>query len=65
MSPDNLSDAIKTILAITAEHTRREFVGVENAAREHNLPAYVLFNHPIDGSTLALREKLERFGRMQ
>jgi hypothetical protein len=55
MLPDNLSHAITANLAIIVKHTRREFVGVQNAAREHHMPAYVLLDHPIHGSTLALR----------
>ena len=55
ISPDNPSDAIKTILAVIVEHAGGDFVGVLNPQPEHNLPAYVLFNHPRHHSTLALR----------
>lgn len=55
ISPDNPSDAIKTILAVIVEHAGGDFVGVLEAIPEHNLPAYVLFNHPRHRSTLALR----------
>ena len=61
ISPDHPSDAIKTILAVIVEHAGGHFAGVQNAAREHNLPAYVLFNHPRHRSTLALRLD-ENFG---
>ena len=55
ISPDNPSDAIKTILAVVVEHAGGDFVGVLEPVPEHNLPAYVLFNHPKHRSTLALR----------
>ena len=61
ISPDYPSDAIKTILAVIVEDAGADFVGVQNAAREYNLPAYVLFNHPRHRSTLALRLD-ENFG---
>lgn len=59
--PDSPSDAIKAILAVIVEHAGGDFVGVLEAMPEHNLPAYVLFNHPKHHSTLALRLD-ERFG---
>ena len=55
ISPDNPSEAIKTILAVIVEHAGGDFVGIQDAAPEHHLPAYVLFNHPRHRSTLALR----------
>ena len=55
ISPDNPSEAIKTILAVIVEHAGADFVGVLDPLPEHNLPAYVLFNHPRHPSTLALR----------
>jgi len=61
ISPDNPSDAIKTILAVIIEHAGADFVGVLDPLPEHNLPAYVLFNHPRHHSTLALRVD-ETFG---
>lgn len=54
ISPDNPSDAIKTILAVI-EHAGGDFVGVLEPIPEQDLPAYVLFNHPRHQSTLALR----------
>lgn len=53
--PDNPSDAIKAILAVIVEHAGGDFVGVLEAMPEHNLPAYVLFNHTKHRSTLAVR----------
>ncbi len=61
ISPDKPSNAIETILAVIVKHAGGDFVGVQNAAREHDLPAYVLFNHPRHRSTLALRLD-ENFG---
>jgi len=55
ISPDNPSDAIKTILAAIVEHAGGDFVGLQEPMPEQNLPAYVLFNHPRHRSTLALR----------
>ena len=55
ISPDNPSEAIKTILAVIVEHAGGDFVGVLVPSPEHNQPAYVLFNHPRHHSTLALR----------
>jgi hypothetical protein len=55
ISPDNPGDAIKTILAVIVKHAGGDFVGVQDPLPEHNLPAYVLFNHPRHHSTLALR----------
>jgi hypothetical protein len=55
ISPDNPSEAIRTILAVIVEHAGGDFVDVQPALAEHGLPAYVLFNHPRHGSTLALR----------
>ena len=55
ISPDNPSDAIKTILAVIVEHAGGNFVGLLDPIPEHDLPAYVLFNHPRHHSTLALR----------
>ena len=55
ISPDNPSDAIKTILAVIVEHAGGDFVGLLEPMPEQNLPAYVLFNHPRQQSTLALR----------
>ena len=55
ISPDNPSDAIKTILAVIVEHAGGDFVGLLEPMPEQNLPAYVLFNHPRHQSTLALR----------
>src|SRR5215831_16954318 len=45
ISPDNPSDAIKTILAAIVEHAGGDFVGLQEPMPEQNLPAYVLFNH--------------------
>ena len=53
ISPDNPSDAIKTIAIV--EHAGGDFVGLQEPMPEQNLPAYVLFNHPRHQSTLALR----------
>ena len=61
ISPDNPSEAIKTILAVIVEHAGGEFVGVQDASPEHRLPLYVLFNHRKHRSTLALRLD-ENFG---
>ena len=55
ISPDNPSEAIRTILAVIVEHAGGDFVGVLDPFPEHNLPAYVLLNHPRHHSTLALR----------
>ncbi|HKD71096.1 MAG TPA: hypothetical protein VKB61_03140 [Candidatus Acidoferrum sp.] len=55
ISPDNPSDAIKTILAAIVEHAGGDFVGLQEPMPEQNLAAYVLFNHPRHRSTLALR----------
>ena len=55
ISPDNPSDAIKTILAVIVEHAGGDFVGLLEPMPEQNLPAYVLFNYPRHRSTLALR----------
>jgi hypothetical protein len=55
ISPDNPSDAIKTILALIVGHAGGDFVGLLEPMPEQNLPAYVLFNHPRRQSTLALR----------
>jgi len=55
ISPDNPSDAIKTILAVIVEHAGADFVGLLEPMPEQNLPAYVLFNYPRHQSTLALR----------
>jgi hypothetical protein len=61
ISPDNPSEAIHRILAVIVEHAGGDFVGVQDAAPEHGLPAYVLFNHRRHHSTLALRLD-ENFG---
>jgi hypothetical protein len=61
ISPDRPSEAIKTILAVIVQHAGGDFVGVQDASPEHSLPAYVLFNHPVHLSTLALRLD-ENFG---
>jgi len=53
--PEKPDEAIETLLAIIVEHAGGAFVGVQDALPEHGLPAYVLFNHPKHGSTLALR----------
>lgn len=55
ISPDNPSQAIKTLLTVIVEHAGADFVGVQDALPEYGLPAYVLFNHPTRRSTLALR----------
>ena len=55
ISPENPDGAIKTLLALIVEHAGGDFVGVQDAPPEHGPPAYVLFNHPIYRSTLALR----------
>ncbi len=55
ISPDNPGEAIKALLAVIVEHAGGEFVGIQNALPEYRLPAYVLFNHPKNHSTLALR----------
>ena len=54
ISPDRPSEAIRTILAVMIEHAGGDFVGVQDASPEHNLPARVLFTHPKHHSTLAL-----------
>ncbi len=61
ISPDNPSQAIKTLLAVIVEHAGGEFVGIQDALPEYRLPAYVLFNHPKHRSTLAIRLD-ENFG---
>jgi hypothetical protein len=55
ISPENPSEAIKTLLAIIVEHAGGDFVGIQDASPEYGLPTYVLFNHPKHRSTLALR----------
>jgi hypothetical protein len=55
ISPENPSEAIKTLLAIIVEHAGGDFVGIQDAFPEYGLPAYVLFNHPKHRSTLSLR----------
>ena len=45
ISPDNPSDAIKTILAVIVEHAAGDFVGLLEPMPGQNLPACVLFNH--------------------
>jgi hypothetical protein len=55
VSPDNPGEVIKAILALIVEHAGADFVGVQAASPEYNLPAYVLFNHPRHRATLALR----------
>lgn len=55
ISPDDPSQAIKTLLTVIVEHAGGDFVGIQDALPEHGLPAYVLFNHPKHRSTLALR----------
>ena len=55
ISPENPSEAIRTILAIIVEHAGGDFVGIQDALPEYGLPAYVLFNHPRHRSTLAVR----------
>jgi hypothetical protein len=55
ISPDNPGEATKALLAVIVEHAGGEFVGIQNALPEYRLPAYVLFNHPKNHSTLALR----------
>ena len=55
ISPENPSDAIRTLLAIIVEHAGGDFVGIQDALPKYGLPAYVLFNHPKHRSTLALR----------
>jgi hypothetical protein len=55
ISPENPSEAIRTLLAIIVEHAGGDFVGIQDAFPEYGLPAYVLFNHPKHRSTLALR----------
>jgi hypothetical protein len=55
ISPENPSEAIKTLLAIIVEHAGGDFVGMQDALPEYGLPTYVLFNHPKHRSTLALR----------
>src|SRR5215469_11527389 len=61
ISPDNPHKAIKAILALIVEHAGADFVGVQTAFPEYNLPAYVLFNHRKHHATLALRLD-ENFG---
>jgi hypothetical protein len=55
ISPDDPSEAIKTLLAVIVQHAGGEFVGIQDALPEFGLPAYVLFNHPKHRSTIALR----------
>jgi len=55
ISPDNPIQAIKTLLSVIVAHAGGDFVGIQDALPEYDLPAYVLFNHPKHRSTLALR----------
>jgi hypothetical protein len=55
ISAENSGEAIKRLLAVIVELAGGDFVGIQGAPPEYGLPAYVLFNHPKHGSTLALR----------
>jgi hypothetical protein len=55
ISPENPDQTITALLACIVEHAGGDFVGVQHSLPEYGLPAYVLFNHPIHRSTLALR----------
>jgi hypothetical protein len=55
ISAENSGEAIKRLLAVIVEHAGGDFVGIQGAQPQYGLPAYVLFNHPKHGSTLALR----------
>ena len=55
ISAENSGEAINRLLAVIVEHAGGDFVGIQGAQPEYGLPAYVLFNHPKHGSTLALR----------
>ena len=55
ISAENSGEAIKRLLAVIVEHAGGDFVGIQGTQLEYDLPAYVLFNHPKHGSTLALR----------
>lgn len=61
ISPDKPTEAIKTLLTVIVERAGGEFVGIQDAFPEYDLPAYVLFIHPKYHSTLALRLD-ENFG---
>ena len=53
ISPENPDEAIKT--SWRSSSNMREEISWASRRPEHGLPAYVLFNHPIHRSTLALR----------
>jgi len=61
ISPDNPTEAIKTLAAVIVEHAGAQFVGIQDAFPEHGLPACVLFTDPKYHSTLSLQLD-ENFG---